>query len=75
MSTSSITVVGHTITGVVHPSTAPAINRGATLATVPMAGDEKKPGNAPTAPTPVVTDPSTRTPAVAAPEGWSSTFP
>ena len=47
VSTSSITVVGHTIKSVVHPNKAPAINRGALPATTPMAGDGVNPGNAP----------------------------
>ena len=72
--TSNITVVGHEIKGVVHPSKAPAIDRNDDDATKPVAGDEENPGNAPTAPSPVVTDPSTRTPAVAAPTNWSNTF-
>ena len=47
--TSNITVVGHTIESVIHPSKAPEINRNTTKATKPLVGHEKKP----TAPTTV----------------------
>ncbi len=69
--TNNITVVGSTIVGLIHPTKAPRINRGETPATTPPSGPAPtNPGNPPT----VVTDPSTRTPAIAAPSGWSSTF-
>ena len=45
--TSNITVVGHEIKGVVHPSKAPAIDRNDADARKPVAGEEENPGNAP----------------------------
>ena len=58
--TSNITVVGHEIKGVVHPSKAPAIDRNDTDARKPVAGEEENPGNAP-AVRAAPADPKTRT--------------
>ncbi len=47
--TDNITVVGHTIVGVVHPSERPAINRNTMMASDPPSGPApKNPGNPPT---------------------------
>ena len=72
--TSNITVVGHTIESVIHPTKAPVINRDTPkVTTAPTGSAPPAPGNAPT----VVTDPSTRTPVVAqpaAPVAWDNTY-
>ncbi|MYB76753.1 MAG: hypothetical protein F4X83_06585, partial [Chloroflexi bacterium] len=41
--TDNITVVGHTIVGVIHPSERPVINRNTPMATMPAAGDSVEP--------------------------------
>jgi hypothetical protein len=68
----NITVVGHTIVGVIHPNKAPVINRGAMkVTTAPTGSAPDAPGSAPS---PVVTDPAQRDPVVSQPPGWDNTF-